>query len=60
MTKEFVTIYQDEITISDKNGEIVKWVEDEWIEDSCIIILIANAIKLAYKCKCRQTLRGKL
>lgn len=42
---EFAT---DGIYINDEHGEIVSWVEDEWIEDSEVVFAIANAIQLYY------------
>lgn len=42
-------ISEEEITINDSQGnEIVKWVESEWIEDSAIVVSIANAINIVY------------
>jgi hypothetical protein len=47
-----VDIIPEEITISYKGTqddlEIVKWVQDEWIEDPTIITAIANAIHMAH------------
>lgn len=43
-----VEIEYDFISISDDEGEIVRWVEDEWRDDPEIITSIANAIHLAY------------
>lgn len=38
----------DFIAITDSNdNEIVRWVEDEWIEDSDVTFAIANAILIA-------------
>lgn len=44
-----VDIGQDYVTISDKHGEIVHWVEDEWIEDPSVTISIASAIQIYYQ-----------
>jgi hypothetical protein len=42
-------IGEDFVTISDEFGEIVHWVEDEWIEDSSVVISIAVAIRMYYE-----------
>ncbi len=43
-----VEIGDDYITVYDDHGEIVHWVEDEWIDDPSVTISIANAITLYY------------
>jgi hypothetical protein len=49
ISKLEVEILPEEITISiaQSNLEVVKWVEDEWIEDPTIVPAIANAILMA-------------
>ena len=39
----------DGIYIHDEHGEIVSWVEDEWINDHEVVFAIANAIRLYYE-----------
>jgi hypothetical protein len=44
-----VEIEADYVAIYLPNGaEIVRWVDDEWLEDPSLTITIANAVKLAY------------
>jgi len=44
-----VDIIPEEITISLKDGpEVVKWVQDEWIEDKTLLPIICHAIRMAY------------
>jgi hypothetical protein len=43
-----VTITKDSVTVSDSIGEIVHWIEDEWIEDPSVTTAIANAINIYY------------
>lgn len=44
-----IIIDAQEITINDRKGnEIVKWVDDEWIEDPSVTVSIANAINIIY------------
>ena len=41
---------EDYISIQDAEGiEIVHWHQDEWREDSKMVFLIANAIKVFYE-----------
>ena len=43
---KMIEINDDSIYIEDEHGEIVSWVEDEWIEDPSVIISISNAIDI--------------
>lgn len=43
---QFIEIEDDHVTLSDKHGEIVHWVSDEWEEDPTVTISIANAINM--------------
>jgi hypothetical protein len=43
-----VTIGPDYIAIYDKGEELVRWVEDEWLEEPALAINLANAIHLYY------------
>jgi hypothetical protein len=42
-----VEIGEDFVTIHDNEGELIHWVEDEWVEDSTLVVSIANAVLLA-------------
>jgi ParB-like chromosome segregation protein Spo0J len=44
-----VEFSQTEIHISDLGGEIVGWVQSEWVEDPAVVFAIANALKFAYE-----------
>lgn len=54
-----IEIGEDHVTISDAQGEIVHWVEDEWIEDSAVTLAIANAIHI-YHTTGPMTLRAMI
>lgn len=54
-----VDIRTDEITISDRIGEVVKWVKDEWEEDPNIVPTIANAVKLTTEGQDMRTILKK-
>lgn len=41
-----ISIGEDHVTISDAQGEIVHWVEDEWMDDPTVTLAIANAINI--------------
>jgi hypothetical protein len=43
-----VEIGSDSVTISDKHGEIAHWIEDEWIQDTGLVLIIANAVNIYY------------
>ena len=46
---ERVEILSDTIRIYDNdNNEVVGWVEDEWLEDPNLVLVIANAINIFY------------
>jgi len=45
--KDNVYIRDDFISIADDEGEVVRWVRDEWLEEPDIVVTIANAINLA-------------
>ena len=48
MFREYsVKIGEDFVSISDREGEIVRWVLPEWVEDPKVVLSIANAVKLA-------------
>lgn len=51
--------FEDGIRISDKEGEVVMWLEEEWVEDSSVVYSIANAIKLACEGKNIRRIIGK-
>lgn len=38
---------EDYIAIYDQQGEIVRWLKQEWIENPDVVFPIANAVKLA-------------
>ena len=42
-----VEIEDDYVAIFDCNGEIVRWIDDEWMDDPTIIPSIATAIALS-------------
>ena len=44
-----VIIDSDSVTILKGKKEIVKWLDDEWIEDPSVTLVIATAIKDAYE-----------
>lgn len=43
-----IEINNDSIYISDEWGEIVSWVESEWVEEPDVAMVIANAVKEFY------------
>ena len=43
-----VAIGPDFLAIYDEAGEIVRWVEDEWLEDPALALNLANAVRLYY------------
>jgi hypothetical protein len=43
-----VSIGTDYIAIYDQGEELVRWVEDEWLEEPRLAINLANAINLYY------------
>lgn len=46
---ERVEILSDTIRIYDNdNNEVVGWVEEEWLEDPNLVLVIANAINIFY------------
>lgn len=46
---ERVEILSDTIRIYDNdNNEVVGWVEEEWLEDPNLVLVIANAISIFY------------
>jgi len=45
--KDNVYIRDDFISIADDEGEVVRWVRDEWLEEPDIVVTIGNAINLA-------------
>jgi len=51
-----INIQQDFISISDKHGEIVRWLDNEWIEDPAVTAAISNAIDI-YHTKGSEYLR---
>lgn len=47
---ERVEILSDTIRIYDNdNNEVVGWVEEEWLEDQNLVLVIANAISIFYE-----------
>lgn len=44
-----IDVYEQGIIISDDQGEIVSWVDDEWIKEPEIIPSILYAMKLYYE-----------
>lgn len=60
MLKYKIGFGEDYIKISDKNGEVVYWNEEEWKENSSIVFSIANAVKLACEGKNIRKIVGKI
>ena len=45
-----VEIGEDYVVLKDEEGcEIIKWIEDEIVDDTSVTFVIANAIKLMYE-----------
>jgi len=38
---------EDYVSISDEQGEVVRWVMQEWVEDPTVVLSIANAVRIA-------------
>lgn len=49
--KNKVEFGSDYIAICDDEGEIVRWVKDEWVENPDVVFSIANGVKLAVEGK---------
>jgi hypothetical protein len=44
----WVIVEEDDVQIRDDEGtEVVKWIEQEWIEDPAVVGSIVNAVSIA-------------